>query len=113
MSNKSEIKIEVTLDETQTPTKIEWEADTPEGKQKKESKAMLLSLFEAESLDTFKIDLWTTDLKIAEMDRLVYFTLKSLADTYFKATKNEELSSHMKSFAVHFGEYTKILDAAE
>ena len=107
---KSEIKIEVGLDDKNTPKSIHWEADTPQGKERREGKAMLLSLFDKETLDTFKIDLWTTDLQVAEMDRLVYYTLQSLAKTYYTATKNEELSNHMQSFVRHFGEYTKILE---
>jgi gliding motility-associated protein GldC len=107
---KSEITIEVSLDDNNRPSQIHWEADSPDGRQRKESKAMLLSLFDRETLDTFKIDIWTNDLQIAEMDRLVYYTLRSITDTYYTATQNEELSNHMRSFVRHFGEYTKIIE---
>jgi len=109
MSQNSEIKIQVVLDEKKTPKQMFWEAQGPEGDEKREVKAMLLSLFDKETLDTFKIDLWTTELQIAEMDRMMYYSLKALADTYFKATKNHELSNQMQQFVEHFGKSTKIL----
>ena len=106
---KSHINIEVQLDTKNVPDKLFWTAASPEGPMRKESKAMLLSLFDKDSLETFKIDLWTKDLQVAEMDRLMYFTLKGLADTYFNATNNAELANQMRSFVQHFGEFTKIL----
>lgn len=106
---KSEIKIEVELDDNQRPSKIVWEAEAKEGTTKRNSKAMLLSFFDTESKETFKIDLWTSELQIAEMDRLMFNTLKALSETYFTATKNEELSNHMRSFVQYFGEKTQII----
>jgi len=107
--NKSEIKITVTLNDDNQPTDIVWSADSPDGEQLRASKAMLLSLFDKESLETFKIDLWTLDLQVAEMDRMMFHTLRALTETYYTATKNEELASQMKSFVDHFGKYTKII----
>ena len=104
----SEINISITLDEKKLPEKISWSAETPDGKQMRESKAMLLSLFDKESLETFKIDLWTKDMQIAEMDRLMYNTLKALTETYYNATSNQELANQMRSFVEHFGKVTNI-----
>lgn len=110
MSNKkSVISIEVNLDENNVPDKIEWTAASPDGPVRRESKAMLLSFFDKETLETFKIDLWTNDMQIAEMDRLMFHSLKALAEAYFSATRNEELSNHMRSFVQHFGEFTGII----
>jgi len=107
--NKSVIGIEIELDEQKVPSKIEWTAASPEGPVTRESKAMLVSFFDKESLETFKIDLWTNEMQIAEMDRMMFHTLKALADTYFNATKNEELSNQMRNFVQYFGEFTKII----
>jgi len=106
---KSVIKIEVELDENKQPENIVWQADSQEGVQERESKAMLLSFFDKETLETFKIDLWTNKLQVAEMDRLMFHTLRALSDTYFTATKNEELANQMRSFVDHFGKSTKII----
>ena len=106
---KSEIVITVELDAEKQPVDITWTAESPQGPQTRKSKAMLLSLFDKENLETFKIDLWTKDMQVAEMDRLMFHTLRALTETYHTATKNDELASHMKSFVDHFGKYTKII----
>ena len=106
----SEIKIAVSLDENNHPSKIIWNAPGNDGLQTRESKAMLLSFFDKETLETFKIDLWTNDLQIVEMDRLMFNTLKALTESYFKATQNQELANQMRSFVQHFGRETKIIN---
>ena len=110
---KSIISIEVSLDDHNVPSNINWTAASPEGPVTRESKAMLLSFFDKETLETFKIDLWTNEMQVAEMDRLMFHSLKALSEAYFKATNNEELSNHMRSFVQHFGEFTGIIPKNE
>ena len=107
--NKSDIHIEVQLDNQQQPTAIKWKAVSQDGPMEQMSKGMLLAFFDKETKETFKIDLWTNEMQIAEMDRFMFQTLKSLTETYYKATSNTELSNHMKSFVQHFGEFTGII----
>ena len=110
LEKKSTIQIEVSLNEEKITDKIEWKADdNPYQEGFKESKALLLSLFDKESKDTMKIDLWTTEMQVNEMDRFFYQTFRSLADTYFKATQNRELAIEMQRFAQFFGETTEII----
>lgn len=111
--NKSEINIEVQLDSEKRPERIMWTALGPEGPVTKESKALLLSFFDPESKETYKIDLWTNAMQVGEMDRLIFHTLRSLSDTYFKSTGNQELSNKMRAFVQHFGEETKIIPVSE
>ncbi len=56
-----------------------------------------------------KLDLWTKDFQTNEMDRFVYHTLRTMADSYFKATKNQKLANDMQRFAQYFGEETEII----
>jgi len=107
---KTEIKINVTLDEHNVPDTIFWDSKDDKSEQTHESKAMMLALFEKDSKETVKIDLWTKDMQMVEMDRFFFQTLKSMADTYFKATKNNLLASRMQEFARYFAEETKIID---
>jgi gliding motility-associated protein GldC len=89
---------------------LDWIApDNPNHNDPQECKAMLLSLFDKESKDTLKIDLWTTEMQVVEMDRFMYQTLRSLSDTYFKATQNKNLAVDMQRFVQYFGEETEIL----
>lgn len=106
----SQLRITVGLDEKNVPVAIEWDADDrPANSPSVKCKAILLSLFERESLDTMKIDLWTKDMQVNEMDRFFFQTLRALADTYFKATQNRELAVDMQRFVQYFGEKTEIL----
>lgn len=103
----SDIRIRVGLDEKKWPASIEWEAQGQEGLQP--SKAMLLSLFDGSTKETLRMDLWTHEMQIMEMDRMMYHTLRGLADTYYKSTNNKELSVAMQQFAQYFGEKTGII----
>lgn len=106
----SEIKIKVGLDKENVPIHLDWQStDNPNGKEPTDCKAMLLSLFDKENLDTLKIDLWTKEMQVIEMDRFFYQTLRGLADTYFRATQNRELAQDMQKFVQYFGEKTEVL----
>jgi gliding motility-associated protein GldC len=110
---KKKIGITVGLDENNLPVQMWWEAsENPNGIQP-EVKAMFLSMFDKETKDTLKLDLWTKDFQTNEMDRFVYHTIRSLADSYFKATGNKELANQMQHFAEYFGEKVEILAKEE
>ncbi len=104
---KNTIKIEIELNENKIPKNIKWLGS--DGKEQ-DAKGMLLSFLDRNSKDTMKLDLWTEDLQVGEMDQLIYFTLRSLADTYISATGNKELAEQMQQFAQHFGLATEILN---
>lgn len=106
----SEINIEVTVNEEKVPTTIRWIAtDHPDAGSPQSAKAMLLAFFDEETKDTLKIDLWTRQMQVVEMDRFFYQTLRAMADTYFKATGNKELAGEMRRFVRYFGEETEIV----
>lgn len=106
----SNIEIKVGLDEKNIPVKITWQAeDHPESQTPQECKAMLLSFFDKNTKDTLKIDLWTTDMQVVEMDRFVFQTLRALADTYYRATQNKKMAADMQRFVQYFGEETEII----
>ena len=105
----ADIKVIVGLNEANTPVTIEWYAADAEQKEPQPCKGMLLSLFDKENLETLKIDLWTTDMQVIEMDRFMFQTLRGLADSYFKATQNAELANDLQRFVQYFGEKTEIL----
>ncbi|MBK9254347.1 MAG: gliding motility protein GldC [Saprospiraceae bacterium] len=110
----SVISLEIGLNEDKHPSKILWTStDHPENQEKQECKAMLLSLFDKEHKDTFKIDLWTTEMQVGEMDRFMFQTLRGLADTYFRSTANKQLSNDMQMFVDYFGKQTGIIVESE
>jgi len=114
VTKTSEIKLKVSLDKESVPIKINWTtADGPNGPVDSEAKAFLLSIFDKESKDTLKIDLWTKEMQVNEMDRFFFQTLRAMSDTYFKATQNSQLATDMQRFVQYFGEQTEIIPKAE
>ncbi len=110
IARTSEIVIRVGLNEQNIPVHLEWEStDGQEAGKQHAAKALLLSVFDRETLDTLKIDLWSEDFQVMEMDRFMFQTLRALADTYFRATQNGKLASAMQQFATFFGEQTGII----
>ena len=110
IAKSSKIHITVGLDADNVPLRIDWLAeDGPLAGKVQACKALLLSLFDEESKDTMKIDLWTKDMQVIEMDRFFYQTFRALADTYFKATQNREMATAMQQFVQFFGEKTEVL----
>lgn len=105
----SSIQIEVTLDDDKIPQSIHWVAEGPGPEKGRDAKAMLLSFLDRDSGDTFKIDLWTRDMQVNEMDRFFYQTLRALSDTYHKATSNTQLAERMQQFTRYFGEQTELI----
>lgn len=107
---KSKIEIEIGLDKDNYPVEINWRSsDAPAHYPMQKAEAMLLSFLDKENRDPLKIDLWTNELQVAEMDRLMFYTLTNLADTYYKSTNNREMAEQMQHFAHFFGEKTKII----
>ena len=106
----SDIKVTVGLNGQNVPVRITWEAeDNPNANGAQEVKAVMLSFFDKETKDTLKIDLWTQDMQVIQMDRFIFQTLRAIADTYYRATQNKELANEMQRFVTYFGEKTEII----
>ncbi len=103
----SEIRIAVRLDDTRMP--IDMQLDGTDFEEAQAVKAMLLSVFDHDRRETLKIDLWTKDMQVVEMDRFMYQTLRGLADTYRSATNNTAMANAMQQFVQYFGEGTEII----
>ena len=66
ITKNTEIKIEVSLDENNIPEHMNWTAKDG-GISRQESKAMLLSFWNSETQETFKMDLWVKDMPVDQM----------------------------------------------
>jgi gliding motility-associated protein GldC len=100
---KSEIKFTVTLDEKKNPVALHWNAEDSGMEGDKECKALMLTLFDKKELTTMRIDLWTKDMMINDMQQFYYEMFMSMADTYLNATNDKVLSTNIKNFARQFG----------
>jgi gliding motility-associated protein GldC len=99
----SQIRVDVTTD-ADGVTAIRWEADDAPEPGPQRADAMLLALWDPEHRNALRIDLWTRQMTVDDMNDFVYQTLLSLADTYRAATRNDGLMSDIKIFAREFAE---------
>jgi len=109
VAHTNEISIKVGLDENKVPIDILWTAKNDGTAEHQTCKAILLSLFDGVHQETLKIDLWTKDMMVSEMDRFMFQTLRALSETYFKASQNAALANEMQRFVQYFGEKTEVI----
>jgi gliding motility-associated protein GldC len=99
---KSSITIDVELSESRVPENIEWKATESTADAPQKAKAMMLAFWDGAEKTSLRIDLWTQKMMVDEMADFYYQTLMSMADTYGRATKQDELVNDMKQFAKSF-----------
>ena len=99
---KSNIIIDVELDESRVPSNIKWQASESTAQEPQNAKAMMLSFWDAADKSALRIDLWTQKMMVDEMADFYYQTLMTMADTFERATKQTELVDDMKKFAKAF-----------
>ena len=105
--HKSNIHINVGLDENKVPEELFWSADDG-GIENMEAKAMLLSVWDSKNRDTYKINLWTKEMPINEMKQFFHQTLISMADSFETATNDDKMSATMRDFCDYFAEKMNI-----
>src|SRR5215203_5721840 len=99
---KSNIVIGVELDENRIPQSIEWSATDSTGSNPQPAKAVMLSLWDGAEKTALRIDLWTQKMMVDEMADFYYQTMMTMADTFLRATRQQELVDEMKKFAKDF-----------
>ena len=102
--NKSTITIDVHTDESKVPQSITWSATDTTVENAQKAKAMMLSFWDGAEKAALRIDLWTKDMMVDEMADFFYQTMMTMADTYGRATKYDEMVTEMKKFAKEFYE---------
>ena len=102
------INIEVVLDEQNVPENIIWSATDLEGYDEAECRAMLLSMWDHQSKDTLRLDLWTKKMTVDEMKIFFHQTLVTMADTLEKSINDPRISGDMRDFCEYFAERMEI-----
>jgi gliding motility-associated protein GldC len=98
----STITIDVALDNNRVPEQISWKASESTADAFRKAKGMMLSFWDGEDKTAMRVDLWTKDMMVDEMTDFYYQTLITMADTYGRATHQNELVEEMKTFAKEF-----------
>src|SRR6201995_2244631 len=99
---ENSIQIQVQLDENKMPAEISWSAPDNSPENTRKAKAFLLSLWDGSDKAALRIDLWTKDMMVDEMEDFFYQTLMTMAETFQRATKDTELVNDIKNFAREF-----------
>ena len=99
----SKIELNVELDENRVPEKLSWSAQDG-GIENEEAKAMMLSVWDSNTQETLRIDLWTKDMPVDEMKQFFHQTLVTMSDTFMRATQDEKMTATMKDFCDYFAE---------
>jgi gliding motility-associated protein GldC len=99
---KSTITLDVHLDEHKVPDQIYWNSASTTAADQMKAKAFILSLWDGTEKTALRIDIWTKDMMVDEMADFFYQTMVTMADSYNRATHDDEASNEMKEFARNF-----------
>ena len=97
-NKKTQITIDVNLDENKIPEKLIWSAPDG-GVNNKISKAIFLSIWDHKNKESLSIDLWTKEMPVEEMNEFFYQSLLTMGDAFYKATDNDKIKNALKKFA--------------
>ncbi|UMB52512.1 gliding motility protein GldC [Lutibacter sp. A80] len=103
VKHTSKIEFTVGLDENKVPEKLHWNAEEG-GITNEEAKALMISVWDPNTKDTLRMDLWTKDMPIDEMKQFFHQTLVSMANTFENATNDDKMAATMRDFCDYFAE---------
>ena len=108
ITNTAKIDIQVHRDAENQVIEMDWDATDSPVKGRKACKSALIALWDANAKNTLRIDMWTKDMPIGEMNYFMFQSMITLADTYQNATNNKEVAEDMRQFARHFAQKSGI-----
>jgi gliding motility-associated protein GldC len=108
MKHQSDIHIRIELDENRIPETITWSAPDG-GVENAAADGLMLNVWDGKAKDLLRIDLWTKEMPVDDMKKFMHQSLMSMANTYERATDDEQVSADLREFARYFGETTGIL----
>ena len=108
IKKKERLTIDVSMDDNLIPESIEWKS-SQENKPSQTASAALIYFWDAKKDETFNLDLWTKEMSVEEMNKMMFQTLMTLANTYERATSEDQMANAMRDFGQFFGERTEIL----
>ncbi len=104
---KSNINLEISLDNDNIPENIRWKADDHPSQDWMDSKAVSIAIWDPEQQDSLSLDLWTKEMNIDEMKRFYVNILGAASNTILNATGDEFMSEELKALCEKLVEYLK------
>ena len=105
----SQIKFKVTVDDQHVPEHIEWEATESGMEGSRPCKATFVSLWDPKENTTMRIDLWTKEMPVEDMKRFFFENFASMADTYLRATDDNDGAKLIRSFSDEFAKVSGLV----
>lgn len=98
---KTQITVDVELDENHIPEKMTWNA-ADGGVEKQETKATMISVWDDKKMEALRIDLWTKDMPLDQMKMFMHQIFLSLGQTYLRASGEEDIAEWIEQMAEEF-----------
>ena len=98
---KTQITIDIELDENNVPEKMTWNAQDG-GIEKEETKATMISVWDDKKMEALRIDLWTKEMPIDQMKMFIHQIFVSLSSTYQRATGEDDVAAWIEEMAEEF-----------
>ena len=109
MKRKTQITLTVTLDENNTPEAMERSA--PDGDVKEQSmEAFFLSTWDKDAQESARIDLWSKEMPVDQMQDFVHQTLIGIRESYLIATEDVHMGEAMQQFCDFFASERNLKD---
>ncbi len=99
---KSTITIEVLRDTDNITESITWNATDSTAEMMQKAKAMCVGFWDEQDRSALTLDLWTKNMMVDEMADFFHQMMMAMAQTFQRATQQQELSTDMKTFANNF-----------
>jgi len=104
---KTSINFQINLDEQNIPDTIYWDATDAPPDANKETRAVLLALWDAKANCGLSIDLWTKEMTVQEMNLFYFQTMLSMSESFMRSTQQKELADEISGFAKQWIEKVK------
>jgi gliding motility-associated protein GldC len=104
MKKQSKLSINVEMDENHIPESISWESDDIDENIKKKAEAAMLFFWDKADNNAMSLNLWTKDMSIEEMSKFYFQIIMTMADSFEKATNEDQMALALRDFADFFGE---------
>ena len=104
---KTNININVELDDNHVPEKIFWNAEDG-GVSNEETKATMVSVWDDKTMEALRIDLWTKDMPVDQMKMFLHQIILSMGNTYERATGEDDVAFWLEQMAEEFAQKAAI-----
>lgn len=102
---KSTINLTIELDDQNVPDKIFWDATDKPGNAPSETKAIGLSIWDNDTKETLRIDLYGKETPVDVMKLMTIDTIAAMGQNILKATGDEKMAAEMSAFCENLVKY--------